>query len=462
MPGYFFTEPFTPFSIRLENGESIDCKKCLRKLPGRRLTCSGSWQDTASVIKLYARDNKGRRQWRREQQGLARLNASSVLAPKLIDAFDDVTHHCYINLIGWLEGTETFQARWNANPSDQLQLLDKLIKRIASMHSAGIWHEDPHLENFLVYNDDIAVIDGDGIRGSGKALSKQASFKNLGLLLAQFTNEDSIPLNDLLLAYEHSRKWFHSTGNVNKIRRLISAYRKRRLKKYLQKIYRNSSSTVTRHSECCHYAAKRNYLDSVLHMVDNPDQFMADHTRQYLKKGNTSTVVQIEVDNLKYVIKRYNIKSRRHAIRRAVQSTRASRSWRNAHLLAFHNILTAEPVAYIERRTGALRSVSWFVMKMADGKNAAELFNDEQVSLEVKTQAAGKISEVINRLHSAGISHGDLKASNIIVTNQGVLLLDIDALRYPAAKADIRKDQQRLLKNWEGNQEILDLFKNLQ
>ena len=62
------------------------------------------------------------------------------------------------------------------------------------------------------------------------------------------------------------------------------------------------------------------------------------------------------------------------------------------------------------------------------------------------------LTTLIGRLYAAQISHGDLKATNLIVDKGKVVLMDLDGLRIHRTRKRFsrhyRKDCERLLRNW--------------
>jgi tRNA A-37 threonylcarbamoyl transferase component Bud32 len=62
-------------------------------------------------------------------------------------------------------------------------------------------------------------------------------------------------------------------------------------------------------------------------------------------------------------------------------------------------------------------------------------------------------ANLVRQLIRANISHGDMKATNFIVTNNGLELIDLDAMQIHASHAKtvvaINTDIDRLLRNWD-------------
>lgn len=89
-------------------------------------------------------------------------------------------------------------------------------------------------------------------------------------------------------------------------------------------------------------------------------------------------------------------------------------------------------------------------------------FKDHHCSGVEKEIAAKKLVALLVQLQALHISHGDLKAGNIVMTQDGPVLLDLDAMSQYRTSARFKKagkrDLQRFLLHWENNPEVQDLF----
>ena len=64
---------------------------------------------------------------------------------------------------------------------------------------------------------------------------------------------------------------------------------------------------------------------------------------------------------------------------------------------------------------------------------------------------AGPTLAILNQLEAAGLAHGDLKATNLLVSDDSrVALIDYDALGYGTS----RGDKARFLANWDQQPEL--------
>jgi len=174
---------------------------------------------------------------------------------------------------------------------------------------------------------------------------------------------------------------------------------------------------------------------------------------RFLKQGNTCTLWTTRVDGRELVVKRYNIKSMAHRFGRAFRNTRAAVSWRNAHRLWMYGILTARPVALLEERFGPLRGRAWYISEFMTGDDASSLCGQTSLDQAGVEAAAQQVTDVLAQLALSALSHGDMKATNFILSEQGAVVIDLDAMQRHGSPESFhraqRRDLARFMRNWE-------------
>ncbi|MDX1486824.1 MAG: hypothetical protein R3268_01390, partial [Acidiferrobacterales bacterium] len=243
----------------------------------------------------------------------------------------------------------------NAFPesSNSRSLREQAVRLLARQHAIGICHQDVHLENLLVAENTLYSIDASALRVRNRPLGKRASLANLGLFLGQFFPKFDSDMKQLLDLYAHSRGWDTGFRDLAFLHSYVRQTRDKRRHRFLAKIYREGSVFGWLERNGIRSIYNKQWLSEELQrLLLSPQQAFSDDGTQYIKRGNTSTLVRATIDGRRVVIKRYNIKGRWHGLRRALRRTRASISWHNAHLLRFYGIDTPTPIAMIERRVG--------------------------------------------------------------------------------------------------------------
>ncbi len=322
--------------------------------------------------------------------------------------------------------------------ADRLAPLFALLGR---MHAAGLAHDDAHLGNFLQWGDELLVVDGDAVRSG---ISAAAARDNLALLLAQLPPQtDPAPL---LAAYRQA----HPALAIDATQLAMATEHacRRRLDDYLNKCLRDCSLFAVTRSAHRFVAVVREEADSLTPLIADPDRWLEAGTP--LKRGRTATLARIEATGRQLVIKRYNIKSAGHALSRCWRPSRAWHSWLAGHRLRFLGIATPRPLALVERRLGPLRGKAWLITEHCPGTNLVDLLAHRLDTPPADVVAA--LGRLFAQLAAARISHGDLKATNLLWHDGEISLVDLDAMRAHRGTAGFarawRRDRARLLRNW--------------
>ncbi len=163
-------------------------------------------------------------------------------------------------------------------------------------------------------------------------------------------------------------------------------------------------------------------------VFDNPDSFLCSPNTPTLQDNFKSRIGIIEVDSKKLVIKRHNFKSRWQQFKRFFRQTKSSRSWHYSKLLKDH-ISIPQPVAYIEKRFGPLRGISYFLYEYIEGIQGEEYFRQVSHSPEKAASAMASILDTIDTIKSLHLIHGDIRMANFIFNDDKLYLIDFDDVR---------------------------------
>lgn len=182
----------------------------------------------------------------------------------------------------------------------------------------------------------------------------------------------------------------------------------------------------------------------------DPDGLMIAGTT--LKDDASSWVVRICIDDEVVVIKRERHPDQWRRWRRMLRPSRARRAWSASHRLRAAGIACAEPLGWIERRHGPLYAASWLISRHVPGVDAVSALAARRPEPECHMQLLDALADVLLRLQRCGLAHGDLKASNVLVGEDGLpVLIDLHAVHRPwffrRARA-FERDRARLLRNW--------------
>lgn len=187
------------------------------------------------------------------------------------------------------------------------------------------------------------------------------------------------------------------------------------------------------------------------------------NTDAALKHDRTTTVIKLELSSGDFVLKRYNPRNQWHKIKRALRVSRANRCWLMSYAFERAGLNVARPVLMVEKRFGPIRFNAYFINEYLQGSELLTLL-PKMGSIEKKAVLQA-VKDAFNKMRDAKITHGDMKASNLIWRNGQLFFIDLDA----AAKHRNRviwskshnKDRKRFMKNWADHPDLLELFKEL-
>ena len=222
-----------------------------------------------------------------------------------------------------------------------------------------------------------------------------------------------------------------------------------RLADYLKKCLRDCSLFKVDKRPDRFIAMVRDEVELLTPLVADPDHWLDSGIT--LKQGRTATLAMVELGGRKLVIKRYNIKNPGHALSRCWRPSRAWHSWVEGHRLSFLGIATPRPLAMIEQRLGPLRRQAWVIVEYCAGESLDAHFS-RFVETGPPAAELQAIRELFRKLADAQVSHGDLKATNLLRDGSLLTLIDLDAMRQHASTESYlrawRKDRARFLQNW--------------
>ncbi len=449
--------PDVPFCVELGVDPRLRVVRLLRVLPGRRLVGEAWLDDTHVLAKLFVSSSSARH-YTREIDGITRLRNAGIATPELV-AHGRLPPGGHYVLTRFLEKAESFASHWSAvlhtSPGRESisNALCPIFTLLGRLHQAGLTHDDLHPGNFLIDGESLLVIDGDAVRGEpGTAVRTEAATRNLGMLFAQYpvTIEDT--MDKLLDAYTSG----NPSAQIDPIllNTAIDRARQARWLDYARKLQRNCSLFSFERTHRKLLAVERCEQAALAPLINAPDDWIAQGTA--LKRGRTATVSLVNHNGRAWVIKRYNIKNALHALSRAPRPTRAWKSWIEGHRLERLGIATAIPRAVMESRFGPLRGRGWLISDYVPGVPLSTLLNPD-VPPDVET--ADALTTLFRALVRCRITHGDLKASNLIWHEGRIHLIDLDATTQHRSDAAFRRawarDRSRLIRNWPSDSQLV-------
>lgn len=426
--------PTLPITLDLPEG-TVQLQQWLRTLPGKRYVARGEQNGKTVLAKLWIGPRSSSK-LKAEQQGTALLQSQQLNTPDIISS--GTTEDGAWQLSQWLDQAQTLQDLLVLEPGGTIgdahppiETLTAVTGLLRSMHNKGVIQDDIHPGNFLWAQQQWWIIDAADIR---PANSTDDALNNLGIFLAQLPMGWANPVLDSYGLQPESE-------HANAVMRQCQQWRSHRALDLANKSLR----------DCTLFRVERNFrrFESQWRTgrieLGNLDEKLI--TGKLLKDGGSATVGLIEYGQRQLVLKRYNLKSLIHWLKRFWRPTRAWHSWWAGHRLRTLGISTPMPVALREERWGYCRGRGYLLTEIASGRDILEACQDEATTRKVALQ----IRSVLDIFAREKISHGDFKGTNLIWDGR-LHLIDLDSVQWHRREESWRKafnkDIDRLLRNW--------------
>lgn len=446
----------------------LECKQALRILPGKRMTCYAQWGTKKVVAKLFFDAVCWYRHGKEDECGVRILTDAGILTPPLLFSGQVKAMKVYAVIFEYIEGSKNLTELWPmlGDFQQKLSVLKQTMDLLAQQHRQGIIHQDLHFDNFLLKGDRLYQLDGAEViqRFLKRPLTITESYRHLSLFLSQLSPVENGLIEPLFSYYLTLRGWNADIFYLTKFIKLLSYQRDKYYHYCLKKVFRECTKVVYKHDFTSVLAVMRKfnseYLGCFLKSLDDTLSTQED----LLKNGHSSTVGKAYFEGNPVVIKRYNVKGIHHYLKICLKPSRAAKSWRNAHFLRLLGIATAEPIAFLEKRFGFLRGKAYFITRFVPGVTLTHYFASA-VSDGEKAKMATKVMALFQQLFLSRLSHGDLKASNFLVDNGEIKLIDLDSLCRHRTRFGLHRawehDWARFMRNWEQQPEIGALFRGM-
>ncbi len=440
-------------ALPLADGTMLACEHLLRVLPHRRWVVRGTWHAQAVVAKIFSGQHAARYA-ARDAKGAQLFAQAGIATPALLWRGQSHDATAIVLIYAAIDAAESAESAYQRRCMEQKQaLMTQLSRVLAQQHMAQLRQTDLHLDNFLIQQNKVWSIDGDGVQH--QTISKSCAYRDLARLISKITVQDQIHVvGTCLAAYDQQCGWAGDMLPARLLQMAIQQHRTDAWRFAAHKVFRSCSDVRWQRTPSQTLALVRaSALTATDVNLDNLEAWMQQGVN--LKAGNTSTVVHVTFNGMPLVIKRYNIKSFWHAVSRAWRPSRAAHAWRNAHLLRYFGIATPSPLCLLETRRFGLRGKAYFIAAHSPWPDAMQFFK-QSTDVVLHAEAIKQLVKLCYQLYVLQLSHGDLKASNLQITDTGeIVVLDLDSLQlhrcpYFALRAHAR-DIRRLLQNWKAD-----------
>ena len=457
------------FQVTLKDHDYVlFCHEALRLIPRKRLVIKGMWGGRSVVAKLFYERGRAEFHAKRDARGMRELALSGVSVPELLFQGTALDKRISVLIFENIEPALSLDDIWRLknNIPEVTPLMSAMTLELATQHVLGVTQKDLHFKNFLIRKKHIYTLDGGDVDIIETPLSKKDSIDNLALFFAQLGVGTEDLQEKLFDIYTKSRSWIVKKQDRLHLKACLQKWQEKRWQHYQEKVMRECTAFVYQRglTQVCLYD-RQLAAPELLQALKNPEVAIAAQTSDILKEGRSSTVVQVMLDGRSLVLKRYNMKNAIHHLRRAFRPTRAIKNWRLAHLLRMVGVPVPKPVAVLEKQFLGLRGRSYYFCEFVDGVNAGEFFAHANLDNYMALSVAQEMIQVIENLAKLKMTHGDLKATNILISKQKPVLIDLDGMREHKTKLGLKyalqQDVERFMRNWAALPSIAKMFELL-
>jgi len=183
-------------------------------------------------------------------------------------------------------------------------------------------------------------------------------------------------------------------------------------------------------------------------VIEALERFPANALETY-QTHRRSTVGRVSIGGCWFVIKRYNVPKPSTRLRLVLGVSPAGRAWKNAAVARQIGIATPLVVGIATVGPwGHLQPGAYLVTEYLQAQTIDMFLESAQMSVERKRTVADRVLQAVQRLHAHGYVHGDLKAKNILVSNDVPYFIDLDTVGRPLLRCNRRRgmaqDYERL------------------
>lgn len=452
----------TKFQLQLADGEVVCADQIIRVIPKRRLVGFGTWREQPVFVKFFIDSKRANAHMEKDVEGVKILTNAKVPTPALL--YQGITRDKKIHVLIYerIFDAKNLEEMWQARNSIEaiFPLLQAAVVELATQHVLGVMQNDLYFKNFLITDKTIYTIDGAEIELFPQRLPKKTSMHNLAKFLSQLGVGTEEYKEKLFRHYAEARAWILKDEDFVDMALMIKNRDEYRRSRYEKKIFRDCTD-FSRIKKWHTFAMfeRGAAAPEFMRFLYNPELAFNHPSTSMLKDGGSSTVVRVMFDNRDLVVKRYNMKSFWHLLRRCFRPTRAATSWRISQKLSLFGVATAKPIAFIDKRFFKLRGKSYLVMDYIEGQHAGDYFakHPENITL-IKS-----IATILKNLAKLDVTHGDLKYTNLLIDkNEQAVLIDFDGAEEHVNQSSLRsawsKEIKRFLRNFDEMPDVRQKF----
>lgn len=339
-------------------------------------------------------------------------------------------------------------------PSRRFHLTRELARLAALIHQAGIEHRDLHERNIVAQanlegNYRLFLLDLHELR-LHKPLEWASACKELARMGRYFTLRTTV--TDRYRFFVH---YARSRGfSTERIRALASKTEHATLlsradfwrRRDTRSPYKNSRLQEYRIGGMQIFAASEIPEETVRRLAADPDAPFHDHVVYWWKIGRSTRVAEVDLPTIRrgetLIYKQYNFKGWHESLAALFRSNQATRAWNWGAALLLRELPTPRPLVLIHKLRLGLPVTSYLITERVPDSLTINRYLQRHLAnmdaKEGKRLIRGVLTEsayLLRKLHDRGVSHRDLKASNILasysddIAHPHLWVIDLDGVQ---------------------------------
>ena len=189
------------------------------------------------------------------------------------------------------------------------------------------------------------------------------------------------------------------------------------------------------------------YTNATASIIHNIDSLLENGI--IIKTDRATTVSRVKVAGHDIIIKRYNYQGFLNSLKYTLGCSRARRVWRETYLLQAMKIATPTALGYFDVYHQGRVIRSYLVNEFCPAPILHYLLLDKLIPIADWPTIAGLVHKLLCDLHTKGITHGDIKNSNIIYDHGKLVLIDLDSLIVHRSQKSLKRHIEKDMRAFE-------------